>query len=73
MFVSHIIRGDEPLTKKSLHIGKKHENRKFPISWWTRYKKELAGINMSHEKIVEHSHQPATLKKLIKDSNIGAV
>ena len=73
MFVSHIIRGDEPLTKESLHIGKKHENRKFPISWWTRYNKELAGINMTHEKIVEHSHQPATLKKLIKDSNTGAV
>ena len=35
--------------------------------WWIRYEKDIEAIRTTHKEILEHSHQPVTLKKLIRD------
>jgi exonuclease III len=62
MWVSHITRGDEPMTKSALELSQKLKD-----FWWIRYEKDIQAIRTTHEEILAHSHQPVTLKKLIRD------
>ena len=62
IWVAHIERSDEPMTKNAIETSKKLKDR-----WWTCYERDIRAIRTSHEEIVQHSRQPVTLKKLIRD------
>ena len=62
MWASHVTRGDEPMTKSALELSQRLKD-----FWWIRYEKDIQVIRTTHEEILEHSRQPVTLKKLIRD------